>query len=349
MCVIAGYNGNQNAAPILIEMLRRQQCFDGGLSTGIATIHEGKLYWKKVLGDVDEFLRQVDLSELPGTIGIAHSRPDNNYVEFAHPYVSNNSKIAGVSNGTTARDHRVETRSRVAQQLEKEGYTFPLEIATESPTAVKLANGNAVSLGDVLVNRVDFCLQKGLTFEEALAVTCSELFGERVSVMINADVPDRICVARQTRPMEALIAKGECYIASSRFGFPEEVKGTYMTLPPLRICSIQKDGVCLTPWVIEGETVDGICEITPQTHIRAYALIEAFLQGKKETPVNLDEIDFMLLEHPEIFREKYDYAQFAKVIYDILYEMKCEGRLKTEVRPHMTYSGIRNCVMMWLE
>ena len=110
MCVIAGYAGNKPAAPILVDMLRKQQFFDGSLSTGIATIHEGKLYWKKVLGDVDEFLKQVDLSELPGTIGIAHSRPDNNYVEFAHPYVSNNGKVAVVSNGTTARDYRNEKR-----------------------------------------------------------------------------------------------------------------------------------------------------------------------------------------------------------------------------------------------
>lgn len=349
MCVIAGYAGNRPAAPILIEMLRRQQFFDGSLSTGIATIHEGKLYWKKVLGDVDEFLKQVDLNELPGTIGIAHSRPDNNYVEYAHPYVSNNGKLAVVSNGTTAGDYRTEKRRQVARLLEEEGYTFPLEVFTDNPNALTLTNGNSVPLGDVIVNRVDSHMQKGLKFEAALAATASEVFGERVSVAINADVPDRICVARQTRPMEALMAKGECYIATSRFGFPEGVEGTAVTLPPLRICSIQKDGIHLTPYVIEGEMVDGVCEITPRTHIRAYELIEDFLQGKQENPVNLDEVFFMLREHPDIFHRKYDYAQFAKVIYDILYEMKREGRLKTEVRPHMTYSGIRNCVMLWLE
>ena len=348
MCVIAGYTGNRPAAPILIEMLRRQQHFDGSLSTGIATIHKGKLYWKKVLGDVDEFLKQVDLNELPGTIGIAHSRPDNNYVEYAHPYVSNNGKLAVVSNGTTSRDYRIEKRSQIAKQLAAEGYTFPIEVITDNPNTPALENGKGVAMGDVIVNRVDSYIQKGFVFEAALAATASELFGERVSVAINADAPDRICVARQTRPMEALMAKGECYIATSRFGFPEGVEGTAVTLPPLRICSIQKDGIHLTPYVIEGEMVDGVCEITPRTHIRAYELIEDFLQGKQENPVNLDEVFFMLREHPDIFHRKYDYAQFAKVIYDILYEMKREGRLKTEVRPHMTYSGIRNCVMLWL-
>ena len=45
MCNIAGYvgNGKQEAAPILLEMMRAQEGYAGGYYTGIATIHEGKL------------------------------------------------------------------------------------------------------------------------------------------------------------------------------------------------------------------------------------------------------------------------------------------------------------------
>ena len=46
MCNIAGYVGNQPAAPILLEMLRKQEGLAGGYYTGIATIHEGKMYYK---------------------------------------------------------------------------------------------------------------------------------------------------------------------------------------------------------------------------------------------------------------------------------------------------------------
>jgi len=35
--VIAGSSGNRRAAPILLEMLRREQFFDGGKATGIVT------------------------------------------------------------------------------------------------------------------------------------------------------------------------------------------------------------------------------------------------------------------------------------------------------------------------
>ena len=53
MCVIAGYAGDRPAAPILLEMLRRQECYDGDMSTGVATIHEGRLYYRRCVGNVD--------------------------------------------------------------------------------------------------------------------------------------------------------------------------------------------------------------------------------------------------------------------------------------------------------
>ena len=344
MCVIAGYIGDRDAAPILVEMLRRQQHFDGSLSTGIATVHEGKLYCKRVLGDLDAFLEQVDLKDLPGTVGIAHSRPDNNFLEYVHPYISNNEKLAVVSNGTGAQN----LGKTIAEMLIAEGYTLPEPVRAEDPEQPH-KKGDWAALGDVIVNQTQKYITGGMEYEAALAATVSDLYGERVSVMLNADAPDRICVARQTRPMEALMAKGESFIATSRFGFPEEIKGTAVTLPVLRVCSVRKDGIQLTPHVIEGDLVDGVCEITPLTHIRAYSIIEAFLKGKKDQPVNLDEVYFELKKHPDIFQEKYDFAQYAKVIYDILWQLSREGRLRTEVRPHMTYSGIRSCVMLWLD
>ena len=69
MCNIAGYLGEKNAAPILLEMLRRQAPFDGDMSTGIATVHEGKLYYRKIVGDVDRLIRETDVLSLPGTVG----------------------------------------------------------------------------------------------------------------------------------------------------------------------------------------------------------------------------------------------------------------------------------------
>ena len=44
MCNIAGYVGSKQAAPVLLEMLKKQEGFDSGFYTGIATIHEGKFF-----------------------------------------------------------------------------------------------------------------------------------------------------------------------------------------------------------------------------------------------------------------------------------------------------------------
>ena len=75
MCNIAGYAGTRQAAPILLDMIRAQEPYDGDMATGVATIHEGKLYYKKVVGNVETFLKTFDPEELPGTLGIAHTRP----------------------------------------------------------------------------------------------------------------------------------------------------------------------------------------------------------------------------------------------------------------------------------
>lgn len=112
MCNIAAYAGGKQAAPILIEMLKKQQDYDGGMSTGIATIHEGKLHWRKVVGDVDTLLRETDALSLPGTIGIAHTRPSGTpeTYELAHPYVSMDERTALVSNGLTPQNQYGEQR-----------------------------------------------------------------------------------------------------------------------------------------------------------------------------------------------------------------------------------------------
>ena len=102
MCNIAGYVGERRAAPVLLEMLRRQQDFDGGMCAGIATIHEGRLYYRKIVGDVDALIKHTDALYLPGNIGIAHTRPGgtpSGYV-LAHPFITPDETMAGVTNGT---------------------------------------------------------------------------------------------------------------------------------------------------------------------------------------------------------------------------------------------------------
>ncbi|MBQ2273110.1 MAG: glutamine--fructose-6-phosphate aminotransferase, partial [Clostridia bacterium] len=88
MCNIAGCVGSRRAAPILLEMLRRQEGFAGGYYTGIATIHEGRIYSAKLTGDVSKLISDTDAADLPGTIGIIHSRSKSGGGDpWAHPFL----------------------------------------------------------------------------------------------------------------------------------------------------------------------------------------------------------------------------------------------------------------------
>ena len=138
MCNIAGYVGDKQAAPILLEMLKKQEGFDAGFYTGIATIHEGKIYYAKVVGDTDTLIQQTNAASLPGTIGIAHSRTPGGADEenkWAHPFTTEKNgqvRIAQVLNGWVGCwTYREPEYLALGKQLMEEGY--PLKSAIHAP------------------------------------------------------------------------------------------------------------------------------------------------------------------------------------------------------------------------
>ena len=60
MCGITGYIGTNNAAPILLQSLKRME-YRGYDSAGIATIHENKLIVKKGIGRIDKNEKFVEV------------------------------------------------------------------------------------------------------------------------------------------------------------------------------------------------------------------------------------------------------------------------------------------------
>ena len=346
MCNIAGYVGDRQAAPILVEMLRRQEIYDSGFSTGIVTIHQGKLYYKRVLGNVDEFLKQVDLSDLPGTIGIAHSRPYNNELCLVHPYISMNEKLALVTNGTTPRDELIKVREEVGQMLLSEGFDFYTRFRDDESTFPLLQDGYRVAAAEILVNYIQYFMEKGDSWPKAVGKANTDTFAERVCVTVCADEADKINVCRTTRGMELMLADGESYIATTRFGFPGDVKGDMMSLPALRACEITKDGVKITENAVDFEPVS---EITPRTYAVAYKKIESMLKGGKENPCVYDDIENAMLKLTEMWDNPSRYTPYAKVGYDILWQLRQEGRLKSFLAPQTRPDGTRMLANMYIE
>ena len=104
MCNIAGYVGSERAAPILLKMMKEQEGFLGGFYSGLATLHEGKIYYAKLTGDVNRLLSETNAADLPGSIGIIHSRSKSGGGdEWAHPFVglkNGEAVTAYVANGS---------------------------------------------------------------------------------------------------------------------------------------------------------------------------------------------------------------------------------------------------------
>lgn len=336
MCNIAGYAGNRQAAPILLEMLKRQQYYDGALSAGIATIHEGKLYWRKVVGDVDTLIRETDAATLPGTIGIAHTRPSNSGYELAHPYVSMDERMALVSNGTTVKGEYSAGRDAAVQMLADAGFKFRTEDSDPTRTWPRLKNGNCVGSAEVRVHLVDYYHRiKGMSFPEAAAKAAEDMFTDNVFMFLTEDAPDRIFAIRTLRPMNILLSGGESYLASTRFGFEPGLEGECMQLPLMHACEITRGGFAVTPYRINREKVE---ELTPRAYAEAYSRISDELTKREMT---FGEIAGMIKnDMRDIWDVERPLVQHARLAYEIMEQLDREGRLEQQVKTIVNKRGV---------
>src|SRR5262245_39452925 len=102
MCGIVGYIGKKQAAPILIEGLRRLE-YRGYDSAGLAILDEQNLQLRKKKGKIDEGLSRVlEGQPAKGHIGVGHTRwathgPPSD--ENSHPHLDQSGCVAVVHNG----------------------------------------------------------------------------------------------------------------------------------------------------------------------------------------------------------------------------------------------------------
>lgn len=349
MCNIAGYIGNRQAAPILVEMLRRQEEFDGCMGTGIVTIHEGKLYSRKVIGDVDTLLRETDALTLPGTVGIIHSRSCGKAGQenLLHPFLSTDEKVALVSNGTSGNLTHVHLRDASTHWLEDLGYEFfsrTPNLGNQHPMA---KNGDRVHPPEVRTYLIQEYLKQGKTFAEAMALAGNDMYGDSVAVAVTVEEPDKIFAIRTTRPMCAIMSGSESYLSTTRFAFPEEVTGECFQLPLMHSCALSRDGLTIFK---ERICVEDVCNVTPYAYREGYDRIVSLLQGKKDAPLYFDDLEFAVQrEMDDIWQEKHTFQQHARLVYDVLWQLHTEGRLKTKVLPHEKKDGMTRRIFFWLE
>lgn len=192
MCGIVGYCGNKQAAPILLDGLKRLE-YRGYDSSGIAAINDGKINTFKAKGRLSALCDITDNGKLlQGTVGIGHTRwathgepSDVN----SHPHVSASGKFAVVHNGI------IENYLPLRRFLTENGFVF----ASQTDTEVIAHLLEYYYDGDVLD-----CIRK----------TLNKLNGSYALGVICADTPNALYAVRKDSPLVIGLGNGENFIAS---------------------------------------------------------------------------------------------------------------------------------------
>lgn len=255
MCVIAGYIGNKPASPVLLEMLRREEGLAGGYYSGVVTLHEGKLHCAKVVGDVATLLKETDAWNLPGSIGLAHSRtPGGGGQAWAHPFIDTRKKVAYIANGGYGPyDGRVDFTAAAARLLAR-GYEF--ETAQAETVTAKypcLPDGRWIHVSDLLCQSIAAACEDEASGEERLLNAASAVYQELpsciVGLCLHVEHPDEIVGVRHNKPMDiGRLRDGSLVMASGALAFPEGVDWE-MRLPALTGVRFERNGrVTLRPF-----------------------------------------------------------------------------------------------------
>jgi glucosamine--fructose-6-phosphate aminotransferase (isomerizing) len=183
------------AAPLIHASLKRLE-YRGYDSVGIATIHDGKIYLKKDQGKIDDVHRLLNLDDLPGNLGIGHTRWATHGAPLkvnAHPHMDCTGNIAVVHNGI------IENFSELKLELENNGHVFVSKTDTE-----------------VIAHLIEEALEENskLTLADAVLESVKRLDGSYAIAVISTKEPDKVICARNESPMVLGVGENGVYFAS---------------------------------------------------------------------------------------------------------------------------------------
>jgi glucosamine--fructose-6-phosphate aminotransferase (isomerizing) len=191
MCGIVGVIGARPAAPIILEALRRLE-YRGYDSAGIATLVNGHIDRRRAEGKLGNLAGSLDRAELPGTIGIGHTRWATHGAPTesnAHPHGT--SRVSLVHNGI------IENHAELRAELEAEGQEFSTETDTET-----------------VAQLVDLNLKRGMQPIEAAGAALRRLEGAYALAMIFAGHPELIVGAQHGAPLAIGFGDDEMFVGS---------------------------------------------------------------------------------------------------------------------------------------
>jgi glutamine---fructose-6-phosphate transaminase (isomerizing) len=171
-----------NAAPLIHSSLKHLE-YRGYDSVGIATISDGKMFIKKDAGKIDEVDKIVNLDDMPGSIGIGHTRWATHGAPLkvnSHPHMDCKGEIAVVHNGI------IENFMELKTELENLGHKFLSKTDTE-----------------VMPHLIEETLKQNpkLSLQQAVMESLKRIEGSYAFAIISTREPDKIICARHESPL----------------------------------------------------------------------------------------------------------------------------------------------------
>jgi glucosamine--fructose-6-phosphate aminotransferase (isomerizing) len=191
MCGIVGYIGRRDAAPLILESLRKLE-YRGYDSAGIAVLHDGEVTIRRCEGKLSNLATMLERQPMAGPVGIGHTRwathgrPSETN---AHPHRAGD--VVVVHNGI------IENYLELKDQLTKRGRHFSSETDSE-----------------IVAHLVSEKIEKGLDFLDAVRRTLREIRGSYALLFLNRRDPQRLIVAKNSTPIVIGWGEGETFIAS---------------------------------------------------------------------------------------------------------------------------------------
>ena len=199
MCGIIGYIGNLQAAPVLLEGLKRLE-YRGYDSAGVAVLNGGDIEVRKCTGRIANLAGLLEREAVHGAQGISHTRwATHGSVtdENAHPHFDQSRKLALVHNGV------IENYQALKEELVQEGHVFESE--TDSEVLTHLI-GKHYDASDLEPGKARL-----LT---ALRSALKQVSGTYGIVAMHQDAPGLLIGARRGSPLVLGIGKDENFLAS---------------------------------------------------------------------------------------------------------------------------------------
>jgi glucosamine--fructose-6-phosphate aminotransferase (isomerizing) len=220
-----GYVGPQQAAPVLLDGLRRLE-YRGYDSAGVA-VTNGTINVRKAEGKIDRLAALLEAQPIQGTIGIGHTRwathgepSDVN----AHPHTDPSGEFVVVHNGI------IENFLSLKEELQAAGRVFTSDTDTEI-------------LAHLVADEYDGNL------ESAVRRAVAKAEGAYALVVMTRREPGKIVAVRRISPLVVGLGDGETFLASD---IPAVLHRTreFLIIEDGEMVTVTADGAVI-------ETIDG--------------------------------------------------------------------------------------------